>query len=428
MRFPEPSPSSVFRPLRSANRARSVAALSCGAAALDMIEYGERDCTLTRWRRSAGVVGNAAIWAAHEKAGSISPTSADRASDRSPALPHRRAAFSINRPRCNDAPAVPAGSRLARRTGFQRGFRDAGVKARRGLAQQRAIGGVLDQGVFEQIGRRRRALPEQQTGRGRTAERFIRAPLPGLRTTEARKRMRKFPADRRADLRYLLGRAEPCSSRAISEVQARGDGQAGDGNRGGGPLRFALVPSASSTRLAHLLHEQRSAVGVLRCPGGYPPGVVCCRATARVDHGVDFAPREPIDREGGHVRTSDPAPNSAGRYDGAADSEDPRSGPPSDRTLPGCWWGRSNARPEHHQHRLWRASASICETSAPAPSAMHRSSGITSRRSAQRQHLGEQRGVLDRGRGLREQRIKLVDFCLQHRQSGGFRSIWPMIG
>ena len=44
------------------------------------------------------------------------------------------------------------------------GFGDAGVKRASRLAQQRAIGRVLHQGVLEQIGRmRRHALPEQQT-------------------------------------------------------------------------------------------------------------------------------------------------------------------------------------------------------------------------------------------------------------------------
>jgi hypothetical protein len=41
------------------------------------------------------------------------------------------------------------------------GFRDTSVKCASRLAQQRAIGRVLYQGMFEQIGRiRRHALPE----------------------------------------------------------------------------------------------------------------------------------------------------------------------------------------------------------------------------------------------------------------------------
>ena len=47
-----------------------------------------------------------------------------------------------------------------------KGFGDASVQRASRLAQERAIGGILHQGVLEQIGRvRRHALPEQQTRR-----------------------------------------------------------------------------------------------------------------------------------------------------------------------------------------------------------------------------------------------------------------------
>ena len=51
-------------------------------------------------------------------------------------------------------------------------FGDAGVQRASRLAQQRAVGRVLHQGVLEQVGRmRRHALPEQQTCRNETVER-----------------------------------------------------------------------------------------------------------------------------------------------------------------------------------------------------------------------------------------------------------------
>ncbi len=53
-------------------------------------------------------------------------------------------------------------------------FRDTGVERASGLAQQRAIGGVLHKRVLEQIGRvRRQALPEQQTSCDETVERSL---------------------------------------------------------------------------------------------------------------------------------------------------------------------------------------------------------------------------------------------------------------
>ena len=49
------------------------------------------------------------------------------------------------------------------------GFGDASVKRASRLAQQRAIGRVLHEGMLEQIGRMRRpALPEQQTSTNET--------------------------------------------------------------------------------------------------------------------------------------------------------------------------------------------------------------------------------------------------------------------
>ena len=55
--------------------------------------------------------------------------------------------------------------------GFKR-FGNTSMKRASRLAQQSAIGCILDQGMLEQVARmRRHALPEQQTGRNETVER-----------------------------------------------------------------------------------------------------------------------------------------------------------------------------------------------------------------------------------------------------------------
>src|SRR5262249_43460303 len=52
-------------------------------------------CSLICWPRTTGVLGNVAIWSRARVSCSAASTSADRASDRCPALPQRPAAFSI---------------------------------------------------------------------------------------------------------------------------------------------------------------------------------------------------------------------------------------------------------------------------------------------------------------------------------------------
>ena len=74
--------------------------------------------------------------------------------------------------------------------------------------------------------------------------------------------MRELPPDRRADLRHLLGGAEPVEPRHQRGVQARRDRQRRRRNRGDRPPRFALALRLQH-RLRHLLHEQRNAVGAL---------------------------------------------------------------------------------------------------------------------------------------------------------------------
>jgi len=270
------------------------------------------------------------------------------------------------------------------------GFGDASVERASQLAQQRAIGRVLHQGVLEQIGRmRRRALPNSNRG-DETVERRSQ-----LRLRLARRRcqqsMREFAPDRRpicaTSLAGRAGRAAPSARRAGSRDGKRGDGTAA------AVRRAWLSPSASSNRLGHLLNEQRNAVGTL---DNVLPDVRRKKLVAgdAVDHGVDFALRQPIEGERGHLRPSDP-----GRFELRSETSrsaargGSRSGPPSVRTLPG-WWGRSNARPRRSSAPDFGASALPNEKRAPQSSqpALRRvRSSADSAVIRKRKHLGEQR-------------------------------------
>ena len=116
--------------------------------------------------------------------------------------------------------------------------------------------------------------------------------------------MGELPPDRRPDLRHLLGRAEPVEPRHQRGVQACGHRQGRGGNRRDSAPRFALALRLQH-RLGHLLHEQGNAVRAL---DDVLPDVRRQQLVAddAVDHGIDFALRQPIDGEAGHVRPSDP--------------------------------------------------------------------------------------------------------------------------
>ena len=185
------------------------------------------------------------------------------------------------------------------------GFGDASVKRASRLAQQRAIGRVLHQGMLEQISRvRRHALPEQQTGRNETVERRSQLRL-RLAHHRSQQGMGKLPPDRRADLRYLLGGAEPVEPRHQRGVQACGNRQGRRRNSGGGLARASPSLSASST--AFVISSTNRGMPSVR-------SMMSCRMfagstllpTTRVDHGGDFALRQPIEGEGRDMRPSDP--------------------------------------------------------------------------------------------------------------------------
>ena len=254
-----------------------------------------------------------------------------------------------------------------------------------------------------------------------SADRQLRLRLARHRSQQ---RMGKLPPDRRADLRHLLGRAEPVEPRHQRGVQACGDRQRRGGNRRDGPPRFALALRLQH-RLGHLLHEQRNAVGALDdvLPDVRREQLVAGDA---VDHGVDFALRQPIDGERGHVRPSDP-----GRLEFRPERHDQQHAKARDPVHhPAERFQAGGVGPmrilEDHQHRILARQRlhlrnQRLQRSLPALRRGQIERGIASV-VRQRQHLGEKRGVLDRGRGLREHRVELVELRLRRvvaRQSGG---------
>src|SRR5262245_46661034 len=87
------------------------------------------------------------------------------------------------------------------------GLCDASVKRASGLAQQRAVGGVLYKRVLEQITcLRRNALPKEQTSGGETTQRRSKL-LFRFTNHRSQERMGELPPHHRSDLCHLLCRA-----------------------------------------------------------------------------------------------------------------------------------------------------------------------------------------------------------------------------
>ena len=127
-----------------------------------------------------------------------------------------------------------------------KGFGDTGVKRASWLAQQRAIGRVLHQGMLEQVGRmRRHALPEQQAGLMRRSS-ADPSSASGLRTTKASRAWENSrPIAAPICATSLAGPSR--SSRAISDAcKLAGTARAGDGTAAT-VRRAAPSLSASST-------------------------------------------------------------------------------------------------------------------------------------------------------------------------------------
>jgi hypothetical protein len=141
--------------------------------------------------------------------------------------------------------------------------------------------------MLEQICRVwRHALPEQQTGGHETVERRCQLRF-RLTHHRSQQRMRKLSPDRCADLRHLLGGAEPVEPRHQRRVQACWNRESGGRSRCNRALGRALAVRFQH-RLRHLLYEQRNAVGALDdvLPDARRDELV---ANQPIDHGADFA-------------------------------------------------------------------------------------------------------------------------------------------
>ena len=166
-------------------------------------------------------------------------------------------------------------------------FGNARVQPASRLAQQRAIGGVLHQGMLEQVCRlRRHALAEQQPCGDEPVERRSQV-CPRLARHRRQKGVRELPPDGCADLRHVLGGAEPVEPRHQGGVQTCRDRVSRRRNRSGQMLGRTFAFSLQN-RLGHLLDEQWDAVGALDdiLPDALRNWLVSRDA---VDDGIDIA-------------------------------------------------------------------------------------------------------------------------------------------
>src|SRR5262245_14743744 len=116
--------------------------------------------------------------------------------------------------------------------------------------------------------------------------------------------MRELTAYSGADLRHLLGPAQPIKPGHQRRVQARRDGQGRGRNRRNRPPGRALAFRLEG-RLGHFFHEQGNAVATL---DDVVPDVCWQQFVAddTVDHRTDIALCQPINRRTGYVWLSDP--------------------------------------------------------------------------------------------------------------------------
>src|SRR5215472_2188505 len=190
-----------------------------------------------------------------------------------------------------------------RKLGFE-SFDNLFVQRAAMLAQQCAVSSILHQGVLEEVVCVwRNALTEQQA---RTDERLqgifkIYLTFAGHRLDE---RMREFAADRRSNLRELFRSSKTVETRHQRSVKCCGNFEFWRWDRSRCSSRVFLVLRFQYC-LGHLLDEQWNAVG--------PIDQVLTDIRRKkfvaynsVDDGVDVAPSESIDGDGGHVRKSNP--------------------------------------------------------------------------------------------------------------------------
>ena len=348
-------------------------------------------------RRNAGVPGKVAIRSRARPSCSAASTSAERASDRCPALATKSAAFRSAQLRRSDAPAARADVRRSREIGFP-AFPRFGRAAAPRFAQQRAVGRVLHQRVLEHVARmRRRALPEQQTGVDEPIERRMPTSSPDC-----------APLRRSARART---RARSPRRSAPPPWPARADRAAPSARHAGSPDRQRRMgPAAAVCRASLSLPASSTALVISSTNSGTPS--VRSTMSVEISRGSALPPAMLVDHRrlsrrvsrssvsGGHVRLSGP-----GRLEFRPERHDQQHAHrrrSARRRGPSSFAGSSD-RPNAASSKIistgaGRASVSICPMSACRRPLFRRcggdSSSADSGRRRQRQQLGEQRHVL----------------------------------
>src|SRR5918994_93884 len=181
---------------------------------------------------------------------------------------------------------------------------DTGVQGASGLAQQRSVGRILHQSMLKKVSRMRfEAVSEEQAGVGESIERRSKLCL-RLACHRHQHRMGEFPTDGRADLRYLLGRAQSVETRHQRSVKTCRDCQGRRRHRPNGPPRLTVTLRLQN-RLCHLFDKEGNSIS------SFYDILAGCRwdelvPSDAVDHGVHVALSQPIERESSHMRSSDP--------------------------------------------------------------------------------------------------------------------------
>ena len=339
-------------------------------------------------------------------------------------------------PRRSGAPEAPAGSPRSRETGFRAPPR-SGVQRAAGLAQQRAVGRVLDERMLEEISRmRRRARRDKQPRMNEAVQRMSQARLPARPPPQPEQMHAKTPG--RSPRRFAR-RPWPLpsrSSRAISEAcRLAGTASAGDGMlpRPRAPCAFAL---RLQHRLRHLLDEQavspsaRSTMSCRMFAGRAPCRRRLCRSRPRRRAGA-----QPIDGE--RVTCGRPTQGAANSGRNVTNSKTRRpsilstSRPTTSRLEGSAQWASSkiiSVGVWRDMVSIWAINASRVFLPALLRSEVQRRIAAVVR---QRQHLGQKRGILARRRALGQQRIELVELGLARRPRAQARPRAPfaqMIG
>ena len=288
-------------------------------------------------------------------------------------------------------------------------LRDPHVQGAPRLAQQGAVSQILQEGVFEEVRRvRRDAPPRQQTGPYEMLERRVQVRFRQVRRQD-QQRMRGFTADRCGDLRDFLGRAHPIEPRHQRGLQGRGNRQ------GSAPCRFALALRLQYC-LRHLLDEQRHAVAALDdVPADGRRQLP--RAGDGADHDVDVALVQPIEDDRRDVGLPGPR-----REEFRPEAYDQQRAKRPDAVHDAVQrFEARGVRPlrvlEDHQHRVDASSRLQLRHERLQGSLPAQRRRKVDRRVAsvvlQGHHLGDERCVLGRGRGVPQQRVELVELGLR---------------